>query len=68
MIQLLTVKFPISISTSKNEGKNALTVAIIARERECARAIIESDGWLDALKTDVPDALGSNSPRETPLR
>ena len=51
-----------------NEGKNALTAAIINRERDCARAIIESDDWLEALNTDVPDVMGSNTPRETPLR
>ena len=50
-----------STTHKDNEGKNALTVAIINRERECARAILESDGWLEALKTDVPDVLGGSS-------
>ena len=43
---------------------NALTVAIINRERDCARAILESDDWLEALKTDVPDVLGRGSMAE----
>ena len=47
-----------------NKGMNALTVAIINRERDCARAILESDDWLEALKTDVPDVLGRGSMAE----
>ena len=43
---------------------NALTVAIINRERDCARAILDSDDWLEALKTDVPDVLGRGSMAE----
>ena len=47
-----------------NKGMNALTVAIINRERDCARAILDSDDWLEALKTDVPDVLGRGSMAE----
>ena len=36
--------------------------------RDSARAILESDQWLEALKTDVDPILDLNSPRETPMR
>ena len=36
--------------------------------RDSARAILESDLWLDALKTDMDPILDPDSPRETPMR
>ena len=38
------------------------------RYRDSARAILESEDWLNAMRTDVPTVLDPNSPRETPLR
>ena len=47
---------------------NAILTKTIVFCRDSARAILESDQWLEALKTDVDPILDLNSPRETPMR